>query len=306
MKRIRTYFDLPDETRSDVSGQIAQQALRLRWRLARVRRTVAVASGKGGVGKSVLTANLAAALAAAGLRVGVLDADLNGPSQAKILGVRGRRLRVRADGVEPVAGPMGLRVMSMDLLLADADAPLEWAGPEHESFVWRGTLEANALREFFADTEWGDLDYLLIDLPPGTDRLEPLRALLPDLSGLVLVTLGSELAGFIVARSVRRARELELPIVGYVENMAGYVCPDCGSVGPLFGAPAPAAPPASGFEDLRLLARIPFDPELSRHADAGRPFVLERPDSVAGRAIHEAAHALRAHFEPDAERGGEA
>jgi ATP-binding protein involved in chromosome partitioning len=289
VKRIRTYFDLPDATRSDVSGQMAHQSERLRRRLARVKRTVAVASGKGGVGKSVVTANLAAALAADGLRVGVLDADLNGPSQAKLLGVRGGRLRVRADGVEPVAGPAGIRVISMDLLLADADAPVRWSGPESESFVWRGTLEANALREFFADTEWGDLDYLLVDLAPGTERLEPLRALLPSLDGLVLVTLGAELAGFVVGKSVRRARELSLPIVGYVENMAGYVCPDCGSVGPLFGQ-------GHGFEDVRCLARIPFDPELSRLADAGRPFVLERPDSVAGRAIHEAARELRGHF----------
>lgn len=290
VKRIRTYYDLPDETRSDVVGQIAAQGERLRRRLSRVRHTVAVVSGKGGVGKSVVTANLAAALAAEGRRVGVLDADLNGPSQAKLLGVRGRRLKVLADGVEPVAGPSGLRMISMDLLLAGADAPVEWTGPESESFVWRGTLEANTLREFLADTEWGDLDYLVLDLPPGTDRLEPLHRMLPDLGGLVLVTLGSELSGFVVSKSVRRARDLGIPLAGYVENMAGYACPHCGSVGPLFGA-------AAGFDGLTRLARVPFDPELSRLADAGRPYVLERPDTPAGRAFIEAARALRAFFE---------
>ncbi|MGH7545956.1 MAG: P-loop NTPase, partial [Gemmatimonadota bacterium] len=160
MKRIRTYFELPDETRSDVVGQIAAQGERLRRRLSCVKHVVAVASGKGGVGKSVVAANLAAALAAGDRRVGVLDADLNGPSQAKLFGVRGRRLKVLDDGVEPAAGPAGIRVMSMDLLLAGADAPVEWSGPESESFVWRGTLEANTWREFLADTEWGALDHL--------------------------------------------------------------------------------------------------------------------------------------------------
>lgn len=298
VKRIRTYFELPDETRSDVVGQIEAQGERLRDRLSRVRHVVAVASGKGGVGKSVVTANLAAALAAEGGRVGVLDADLNGPSQAKLLGVRGRRLKVLAGGVEPVTGPSGIRVISMDLLLAGADAPLEWTGPESESFVWRGTLETNALREFLADTEWGDLDHLVVDLPPGTDRLEPLHRLLPGLDGLVLVTLGSELSSFVVGKSVRRARELGVPVMGYVENMAGYACPHCGSVGPLFGD-------GEGFEGLARLARVPFDPELSRLADEGRPYVLERPDAPAARALVDAARAVRTFLERGP-HGGEA
>ena len=152
--------------------------------------------------------------------------------------------------------------------------------------MWRGTLEANALREFLADTEWGDLDGLVLDLPPGTDRLEPLHRLLPSLDGLVLVTLGSELSSFVVGKSVRRARELGVPAIGYVENMTGYACPHCGELGPLFGD-------GEGFEGLVRLARVPFDPELSRLADLGRPYVLERPDAPAARAIFDAARAVR-------------
>lgn len=293
MKKIRTYYDLPGETRSDVVGQIEAQVRRLRRRLERVRRTVAVLSGKGGVGKSVVTANLAAAWAAQGRRVGVVDADLNGPSMAKLLGVAERRLRVRADAVEPAVGAAGVKVMSMDLLLAGDDAPVAWAGPEAESFVWRGTLEAGTLREFLADTDWGELDILLLDLPPGTDRVEPVHALLPGLGGAVVVTLASDLSRFVVGKALRRLRDLGMPVVGYIENMAGYVCPHCGEIGRLFGESA-------GFDGVPQLARVPFDPELTDLADAGRPFVLERPDAAAARAILAAADAVDRFFDAGA------
>ncbi|MBI4513355.1 MAG: P-loop NTPase [Gemmatimonadetes bacterium] len=290
MKRIRTYFDLPPDTGSDVLGQIRAQVERLHRRLSQVHFTLAVLSGKGGVGKSVVTANLAAALAADRCRVGVVDADLNGPCMAKLLGARGQRLLVKADGVAPAVGAGGLKLMSMDLLLASDSAPVEWKGPEAESFVWRGTLEAGALREFLADTDWGALDYLLLDLPPGTDRIEPVHDLLPHLGGVVFVSLASDLSQFVVRKAVHRVRELGIPIVGFVENMAGYACPHCGTVGPLFGASAE-------FDGVPSLGRVPFDPELAALADRGRPFVLERPGSAAAAAFGQAARAVRAFFE---------
>lgn len=296
MKRIRTYYDLAPDTGSDVLGQIRGQVQRLHRRLTQVRFTLAVLSGKGGVGKSVVTANVAAALAGEGRRVGVVDADLNGPSMAKLLGARGQRLLVKADGVEPAVGAAGIRVISMDLLLAGEDAPVEWKGPQAESFVWRGTLEAAALREFLADTEWGALDYLLLDLPPGADRIEPVHDLLPHLGGVVFVTLASDLSQFVVRKAVHRVRELGIPIIGFIENMAGYVCPHCGAQGPLFGMSA-------DLDGVPNLARIPFDPELTALADRGRPFVLERPESVAAQAFVQAAAKVGVFFE--GQSGGE-
>ncbi len=291
MKKIRTYFDVPEASACDIEGQLAARMARLQRRLADVRHTLAVVSGKGGVGKSVVTANLATALAADKLAVGVVDADLNGPSMARLLGARGTPLTVTADGVEPASGCAGVRVMSMDLLLAGDATPVEWAGPGSGSFVWRGTLEANTLREFLGDTEWGRLDYLILDLPPGTDRIVPLHELLPDLGGLVLISLPSDLSRFIVSKSLTMARKLDIPIIGYVENMAGYLCPHCGALGELF------RPEGGNFEGVARLASLPFDPRFGSRTDAGEPDVLQRPGSPAGEAIRTLAAAVRTFFE---------
>ena len=181
---MKKYRDIAGDGGSNIVGQVEAQQARLLARLQDVRAIVAVVSGKGGVGKSSVTANLAGAFALRGARVGVLDADLNGPTMAKMLGVRGRTLVVGAGGVEPPVSALGIRVMSMDLLLADDATPLTWDAPSQaEAHTWRGTMEANALREFLADTGWGALDVLLIDLPPGTDRLATIAGLVPGLSG---------------------------------------------------------------------------------------------------------------------------
>ncbi|RPH78172.1 MAG: hypothetical protein EHM88_16475, partial [Candidatus Rokuibacteriota bacterium] len=181
---VKRYRDIVGDGGSNIVGQVEAQQARLGARLREVRAIIAVVSGKGGVGKSSITANLAGAFALAGARVGVLDADLNGPSMATMLGVRGRTLTVGPAGVEPPAGALGIGVMSMDLLLAGDATPLTWDAPSQaEAHTWRGTMEANALREFLADTAWGPLDVLLLDLPPGTDRLATVTGLVPALSG---------------------------------------------------------------------------------------------------------------------------
>src|SRR5690606_32201178 len=155
----KTYQDLTGDGGSDILGQVSEQTARLQARMRTIRAKIAVVSGKGGVGKSVLTVNLATAMALDGVRVGILDADLNGPSIAKMTGVRGQPLMISADGVHPVQGPAGLRVMSMDLLLPRDDTPVTWrASSSAESYVWRSSMEATALREFLSDTVWGDLD----------------------------------------------------------------------------------------------------------------------------------------------------
>lgn len=282
---MKRYGDIRGDGGSNIVGQVEEQQARLHARLAQVRFIVAVVSGKGGVGKSAVTAHLAAALAHDGWRVGALDADLNGPSLAKMLGVRGATLAVGADGVTPPVGPAGVPVMSMDLLLAGDDTPLAWQSTTAaESQTWRGSMEANALREFLADTHWGALDILLVDLPPGTDRLTIVASLLPRVDGAVVVTIPSDMSQLVVRRSITAARDARAPILGLVENMAG-----------LFpGADVGAMATEAG---VRLLGRIPFDPALTAATDRGEPFVTTTPGSPAAQALTAIARDIRAMLE---------
>jgi len=290
---VKGYRDIVGDGGSNIVGQVAAQQARLAARMAPIRATVAVVSGKGGVGKSSVTANLAGALAARGLAVGVLDADLNGPSMGKMLGVRGQALRVEPDGVRPAVSAEGIRVLSMDLLLPGDDTPVVWDAPtQAEAHTWRGTMEGTALREFLADTAWGALDVLLLDLPPGADRLPTLLDLLPGLSGAVVVTIPSGVSHLVVRRAMTLARERGARLLGLIENMAGYVCPNCGTVGPLFDGPGGEA--TAALHGLPFLGRVPFDPRLAAAADRGRPFVLEHGDTPTGRALTGLAHALTA------------
>ena len=279
---MKRYRDIAGDGGSDIAGQVEAQQARLRSRLAAVKRIVAVVSGKGGVGKSSLTAGLAACFATDGRRVGVLDADLNGPTMAKMLGVRGRQLVVTGDGVEPPRSALGVMVMSMDLLLPTDATPLEWEAPtQSESHTWRGTMEANALREFLADTRWGELDLLLLDLPPGADRLATVAALVPGLAGSVVVTIPSDVAHLVVRRSITVAARARAPVLGLVENMAG-----------LF--PGPDAAALAREAGIPFLGRVPFDPELAAAADRGEAFVALRPEAPAARALRAVAAGIRA------------
>ncbi len=217
---IRTYHELTEPDRSGLAAQIGAQRRRVAARLARVERLIAVMSGKGGVGKSYVTAHAARALARAGRRVGVLDADLNGPTAARLLGARDGPLAVREDAIEPAVGADGVRVVSMDQLLADG-RPLAFRGPEAESFVWRGAAEAAALREFVADVAWGALDVLLVDLPPGLARFQELAELLPAPPAVLTVTIPTPESGDAVRRALRAALERGATPLGIVENMTG-------------------------------------------------------------------------------------
>jgi ATP-binding protein involved in chromosome partitioning len=264
--RIRTYAELTAEDRSRLAEQVAAQRAKIETRLAAVRHTVAVMSGKGGVGKSFVTARLARALAAAGSAVGVLDADLHSPTAARMLGLVGSKLVVREDGVVPPAGAGGVRVISTDLLLAEG-APLAWREPAHEKFVWRGTLEAGMLREFLGDVAWGKLDLLLVDLPPGTNRLDTLVELVPNLSGVIAVTIPSDASLRAVSRALRAVQAQGVRVLGIVENMSGYACPSCGETGPLFAGDAAAK--LAEATSATVLARLPFHAAAQRAADTG-------------------------------------
>jgi len=268
---------------------------RIRERLSGVVRTTAVLSGKGGVGKSAVAVNLALSLARRGSRVALLDADFQGPSVAKMLGLRGQPLRVAPDGLRPARGPCELRVQSLDFFLQGAQA-LALEGDGGEGAPLRSALEEAVLADLLGGTVWGELDHLVIDLPPGADRLPALVRLVPGLTGGVAVTIPTEVALLAVERSVRRAHELAIPLIGLVANMAGAVCAACGAESPLF-----QEAPVERFareSDLPLLARIPFDPRIAAAADAGRPFVeLGGPASPAARAFDQLA-ARVASFEP--------
>ena len=258
---FRTYHELTGDDRSRLGDQVASQRARVHERLRSVRRSVAVVSGKGGVGKSWVTAGLARALAST-QRVGVLDADLHGPTIARLLAADGP-LRVDATSVEPARTADGVRVMSTDLLLADG-APFRSRAAGAEEFTRRGIVEAGVLREFLSDVDWGTLDWLLADLPPGTNALEDLAGLVPELTGALVVTIPSDESRRAVARTVRRALDCGVPLLGIVENMSGYACADCGRVGPLFDG-------AAGDElaeefGVPVIARLPFVADPRRGA----------------------------------------
>jgi ATP-binding protein involved in chromosome partitioning len=277
----KRYRDIAGDGGSDIVGQVHTQQVRLRERLSAVKAIVAVVSGKGGVGKSSLTANLANCFAGDGWQVGVLDADLNGPTMAKMLGVRGRTLAVGAEGVVPPESRLGVKVMSMDLLLPSDAAPLTWEAPtQDEAHTWRGSMEANALREFLADTAWGALDALLLDLPPGTDRLATVTSLVPALAGTVVVTIPSDVSHLVVRRSITVAAQGKAPVLGLVENMAGIF-------------PGPAGADLAREAGIPFLGSVPFDRELALAADRGDAFVSAAPERESARALVRVARAIQ-------------
>ncbi len=292
MRKFRTYNEVDHSTESELLEQVVEHRARLARRLAGVGTVVAVASGKGGVGKSAVTANLAAVLAQRGHGVGVVDADLNGPSLARMLGVRGQALQDREDGVVPPRGAAGVPVISMELLQGAEDAPLRWRDPGTDTFVWQSTMETTALREFLADVAWGELDYLLVDVPPGTDKIARILELVPDLPAALVVTTPSEMSRSVVARSLRLLADAGVPSVALVANMTDYLCPGCGDRHPLF--PGEGAAELAAASGVPIWARVPFDPRLAQETDAGRPWVLEAPDGDVARAFGELADGLEA------------
>lgn len=244
--------------------------------MGRIRRKIAVISGKGGVGKSVVAANLAVALAWRGHphAIGILDADLHGPSIPKLLGMGGDLLEADPEGIRPAEGPMGIRVVSMGFLLPTEDTPA----------VWRGPIKIKAIRQFLSEVLWGDLDYLLIDLPPGTGD-EPLSVfqLIPNIDGVIVVTIPSEVSEAVVKKSVTFAKMLKAPIIGLIENMSGLICPYCGREIEVFSGRAGER--IADELGVPLLGRIPLDPRISEASDEGIPFVIEHRDTPAGKAF---------------------
>jgi len=282
---LKRYGDLIADGGSGILEQIAEQRERLRGSLANVEHVVAVMSGKGGVGKSTVTVNLASAMALGGKRVGIIDADINGACVAQMTGVSGSTPVSAESGIMPVETVLGIKVMGIDLLMQDAGAPVMWAAPtQKDAFTWRGMMEVAAIREFVSDTVWGELDILLVDLPPGTERLPNLLDVLPMFSGAVIVTLPTLVSRLVVRRSIRMATEvLNTPVIGLVENMSGHVCSRCGEVDPLF----PTGESEQMADDLGIpfLGSIPFDSKMAESTDNGEVFLDQYPESDAADAF---------------------
>jgi len=222
-----------------------------------IAHVIAVASGKGGVGKSSVAAQLAVALNRHGKRVGVLDADITGPSIPKIFGLHETPTSLPT-GLVPVTTKTGIEIMSINLLLPDED----------EAVIWRGPLVGNTIKQFWTDVLWGDLDYLILDLPPGTSDASLTVMQSIPLSGVVLVTSPQDLAGMVVRKAARMAQQLGTPILGLVENMSHAICPKCGEQIEVFG-PSQAMRTALQL-GVPLLGQLPLDSELARSCDAGQ------------------------------------
>ena len=253
------------------------QRLRTRENLSRIRRKLMVISGKGGVGKTTVAVNLAAALAEDGFTVGLLDADIHGPNTALMLGRgEGQIAPGRPGEIKPLEVGPRLKVLSMAFLLGDPG----------QAVIWRGPLKMGVIRQFLSDFQWGDLDFLIVDLPPGTGD-EPLSVaqLIPDLEGAVIVTTPQEVALLDGRKCVDFTRQIGVPVVGLVENMSGFACPHCGEEIEIFKSGGGEA--AAGELGIPFLGRIPLDPRLVTSGDEGRPFVNGHPETEAARALRQ-------------------
>ncbi len=264
------------QTTGDAKGHVVEELSILRTRMKKIKHKIAIISGKGGVGKTVTAVNLVIAFAMQGHahRIGLLDADIHGPCVPKMLGMEGQKLRIGPIGAFPALGPLGVKVVSMEFLLAGKEVPV----------IWRGPLKMRAIRQFLSEIAWGELDFLFIDLPPGTGD-EPLSVmqLLPDMDGVVIVTIPSEVSQTVVGKAITFSRQLRVPVIGVIENMSGFVCPECGAETHIFKTGG-GERVAQEFS-VPFLGSIPLDPRICEASDLGHPFIVEHPDSPASKAF---------------------
>jgi len=245
----------------------------MKERMGRIRHKIMVLSGKGGVGKSTVAANMAVSLALAGRKVGLLDVDIHGPSIPKMLKLDDVAAQVVGEALQPVE-KAGLKIMSIGFLLKSRD----------DAVIWRGPMKTGVIKQFLKDVAWGDLDYLVIDSPPGTGD-EPLSVcqLASPIDGAVIVTTPQDVSTADVRRSITFCRHLDIPVLGVVENMSGFVCPKCGTVTDIFkkgGGERMASDMGVAF-----LGRIPIDPAVGEACDAGKPFVYHYSRTETAKAF---------------------
>ncbi len=261
------------EAQQQTQARYEQQQKAIEQRAGEIQHIILVMSGKGGVGKSTVAVNLAWALALGGESVGLLDADLHGPNTALMTGTQDTRLGMRNNLMQPAIAAHGLKVISMAMLLDDRDTPT----------IWRGPLRANVLRQFIAEVEWGQLDYLIVDLPPGTgDEPLTIAQAFPDADGVIIVTTPQQVSQDDCRKAINFARKLELAVIGVIENMSGFVCPHCGKETAIFSQGGGET--MASEMGVPFLGTLPLVPEVVTMCDSGRPLT----DQQAPQAIRDA------------------
>jgi len=251
--------------------------------MSKIKHKIAIISGKGGVGKSTVAVNIAAVFAKAGNRVGILDADVHGPSIPRLLGLAGKQVKVGPPGAFPVLGPLGMKVVSMDFFLPGEKTPT----------IWRGPLKMRAIRQLLTDVVWGELDFLFIDLPPGTgDEALSIAQLLPEIDGVIIVTMPSELSRVVVRKSITFAQRMGMRVLGIVENMSAFVCPTCGDRFEIFQSGG--GKKLAEETGVPFLGEIPIDPKISATSDKGIPLVIANPESPSSKAFQDLVKTVEA------------
>lgn len=252
--------------------ELKEQETRLKGKMAKVKNVFIVMSGKGGVGKSTIAVNLACAFSTLGKKTGIFDVDIHGPNTAKMLGIENRELISSQWGIEPILVTETLSAVTLACTGHDDSAP----------FIWRGPMKSAVIRQLLSDTNWGELDYLIIDAPPGTgDEHLSVCQMIPNVTGAIIVTTPQDVAVLDARKSIKFVQELKIPIAGIIENMSGFICPYCRKESDIFkkGGGEKAALDNS----VTFLGRIPFDSDLVNAADEGKPFIFSRPDSESSR-----------------------
>lgn len=237
------------------------EQIELQSRMEIIGRKILVLSGKGGVGKSTVAANLAIALSQKAQTVGLLDIDLHGPSIPNMLGIQDKKPHTTKDGLQPIIYSKNLKVMSMGFLVDHPDQPV----------IWRGPMKMGAIKQLLSDVDWGDLEYLIVDLPPGTGD-EPLSIiqLLTDCDGAIIVTTPQDIALISVKKSINFVKKMQIPIIGIIENMSGFTCPHCGNTIDVFKTDGGVQ--TAKQVDIPFLGKIPLDPSIAVDSDKGQPF----------------------------------
>jgi len=265
--------------------ELLEQKQRLKESLSKIKYKLLVMSGKGGVGKTTVAVNLAYGLAIKGYQIGILDVDIHGPNIAKMLGIEDKRLGGSDSGIEPVKVLPNLKAVSLALIGFAKDQPV----------IWRGPLKMVAIRQFLSDVNWGELDYLIIDSPPGTGD-EPLSVcqLIPGLNGAIIVTTPQDVAILDSRKSALFAKELKVPIMGIIENMSGFRCPHCGKEIDLFGSGG--GEKAASDLKVPFLGKLSIEPELVKLSDTGRPFVHFKKDTEIAKIMDVIINKITAHL----------
>ncbi len=257
-----------------ISADKIEEDTRLNESLAKIKHVIIVLSGKGGVGKSTVSSNLASALSYEGYDTGLMDIDISGPSIPKMFGIEDEKLDVHDGKLVPIPIPPSLKVMSMAFLLPTKDTPV----------LWRGPVKMTAVRQFIEDVLWGELDYLIIDMPPGTgDEALSIIQLIPKADGAVIVTTPQDVSLIDSRKSINFVNEVGIPVIGIIENMSGFVCPHCNEMTDIFKSGG-GETVAEEF-GIQFLGKVPLEPSVVMSGDKGMPIVLDAPDSVSGKAF---------------------